>query len=202
MRLPAAGGPPEPVFDVKGYASWGWPGDVLRNVGDVPGFRCPSSHLGSCVLLEGTVENKHLTFTPFDPSKGTKGTPIQLDVPEEPSWALSPDGSRLAITWFDTQAATIRLVPLGGGPSNDLLVKNVTELNDVAWASDGKSLFVIRNSSKGALQLHVNLDGESQVLYRAAWDVLQPTASPDGHFLAYGAVNSNSNVWTIPNLPE
>jgi hypothetical protein len=33
------------------------------------------------------------------------------------------------------------------------------------------------------------------------WDIFQVSASPDGKSLAYGAVNSNSNVWMIPNLP-
>ena len=202
MRMPVAGGPPEPLFEVQGYASWGWPGDIQRNIGDVPGFRCPSSRQGSCVLVEGDAEKKHLVFTPFDPAQGKKGQPTRVEFPDEPAWTLSPDGSRIAVTWFDTQAATIRIVPLGGGAARDLSLKGVTELIGLAWAADGNSLFAVRNSSKGALLLHVNLNGESQVLYRAAWDVGLPAASPDGRFLAYGAVNSNSNVWTIPNLPE
>jgi Tol biopolymer transport system component len=201
MRLPVAGGPAEPVFDVKGYATWGAPGDVQRNVGDVPGFQCPVSHNASCVLIEGEGEKKQLTITPFDPSLGKKGTPTKLELPDEPAWALSPDGSQLAFSWFDTQSATIRIVPVAGGVPHDISVKGVTELVSVAWAADGKSLFAIRNSSKGSLILHVNLDGNSQFLYRAGWDVLQLSPSPDGRYLAYGAVNSNSNVWMIPNLP-
>jgi TolB protein len=202
MRLPVTGGPPEPIFEVKGYATWGNPGDAQRNVGEIPGFRCVSSGKGSCVLAEGDEVKKKITFTLFDPAQGKKGATANVEVPEEPAWALSPDGSRVAITWFDTQGATIRIVPLDGGSARDLIVKNCTEFVNLAWAADGKSLFAIRNSSKGSLLLHVELNGESQVLYRAGWDVVQITPSPDGHFLAYGAVNSNSTVWTIPNLPE
>jgi eukaryotic-like serine/threonine-protein kinase len=202
MRLPVSGGPPEPVFEVKGYANAGWPGDVLRNVGDVPGFHCPTSGHGSCVLVEEEGDSRHLVFTPIDPAQGKKGTPTRAEFPDDPSWALSPDGTRVAATWFDTQAATIRVLPLGGGAPTDISVKSMTELIAPAWAPDGKSFFVVRNSSKGSMLLHVNPNGESHFLYRAPWDVTQPAASPDGRFLAFGAVNSSSNVWSIPNLPQ
>ena len=201
MRLPVGGGPAESIFDVHGYATWGPPGDVARNLGDVPGFRCNASKSGVCVMVEGTDLNKKLTFTPFDPVKGTKGKPMSIEVPDEASWALSPDGTQIAIVWFDSHAAVIRIVPVAGGASHDISVKNVIQLVDAAWAADGKSLFVIRSSARGSRLLHVDMNGNSQEIGRAVWDIFQVSPSPDGKSLAYGAVNSNSNVWMIPNLP-
>jgi dipeptidyl aminopeptidase/acylaminoacyl peptidase len=201
MRLPVAGGPAEPIFDVPGYATWGSPGDVARNLGDVPGFRCDSSKSGICVLVEGKELNKKLTITPFDPATGKKGKSTAAEVQDEPSWALSPDGSQIALTWFDSHAATIRIVPVAGGASHDISVKNVIQLVNLGWAADGKSLFAIRNSARGSRLLHVDMSGNSQEIGRAVWDIFQVSASPDGKSLAYGAVNSNSNVWMIPSLP-
>ncbi len=202
MRLPVSGGAPEPVLEVKGYATWGPPGDVGRNVGQVPGFQCPATASAACVLVEGDSDKKHLTITPFDPVQGKKGTPSSIELPDEPAWSLSPDGSHIAFTWFDTQAATIRVVPVAGGASQDIPLKGLTEMVTLAWAADGHNFFVVRNSSKGSLILHATPTGESKVLFQAAWDVSQLAPSRDGHYLAYGAVNSDSNVWTIPNLPE
>ena len=202
MRIPVGGGPAEPLFEVMGYATWSWPGDVMRNLGEIPGFRCPSSPKASCVLAEPDEQNKRIVFTPFDPAQGKKGQPISLEFAEDFTWALSPDGTRIAVTSFDTKAAKIRIVPLDGTTAHDIVVKGATELVSLGWAADGKSLFTIRNSSKGGILLHVDFNGESQVLTRASWDAVLPAASPDGRYLAYGAVNSNSNVWTIPGLPK
>ena len=201
MRLPIAGGPPETIFDVPGYATWGVPGDTNRNLGDVPGFRCDSSHAGVCVLAEGKDSDKKLTFTTFDPATGKKGKSIAAEAADEPSWALSPDGSQIAFTWFDTHAATIRIVPVAGGAAHDLSVKNLIQLVAVGWAADGKSLFAIRYSARGSRLMHIDMNGNSQEIGKAVWDIYQVSASPDGKSLAYGAVNSNSNVWMIPNLP-
>jgi dipeptidyl aminopeptidase/acylaminoacyl peptidase len=201
MRLPVGGGPAESIFDVRGYATYGPPGDVGRNLGDVPGFRCNVSKSGVCVLVEGTDLNKKLTFTSFDPVQGKKGKPMSIETPDEVAWSLSPDGSQMAMVWFDSHAATIRVVPVAGGASHDISVKNVIQLVDVAWAADGKSLFAIRGSARGSRLLHVDMNGNSQEIGRAVWDIFQVSPSPDGKFLAYGSVNSNSNVWMIPSLP-
>ena len=201
MRLPIAGGPPEAIFDVAGYANWGPPGDVARNLGDAPAFRCTSSKAGVCVLAEGKDGNKKLTFTPFDPVTGKKEKAVAAESADEPAWALSPDGTQIALTWFDTHGATIRIVPLAGGGPHDIAVKNLIQLAGIAWAADGKSFFAIRNSARGSRLMHVDMNGSSQEIGKAVWDIFQISASPDGKSLAYGAVNSNSNVWMIPNLP-
>lgn len=53
--------------------------------------------------------------------------------------ALSPDGSQIAFTWFDSQAVTICVVPVAGGAAHDISIKGATELNGVARAADAKS---------------------------------------------------------------
>ena len=43
--------------------------------------------------------------------------------------------------------------------------------------------------------------GGMDVVYRAGWNIFQLSNSPSGRYLAYAAINSNSNVWMIPNFP-
>lgn len=202
MRMPVSGGPAEPVFDVQGYAASGDPGDAMRNLGDLPGFRCPSSRHASCILAEHDTENKQILFTPFDPVQKKKGEPVKVAFQDDINWALSPDGKNVAFTWFDTKSTVIRIVPLSGAAPKDISVKGAIQFSGLSWAADGRSFFAIQDSSKGSMLLHVNMSGDSHLLYRASWDAVLPTPSPDGRSLAYGAINSNSNVWMIPSLPE
>ena len=55
-------------------------------------------------------------------------------------------------------------------------------------------------SGGGDSLLRVSLNGEAQVLRKAGMRIECPAASPDGRYLAWGVVSSNSNTWMIENF--
>jgi hypothetical protein len=75
-----------------------------------------------------------------------------------------------------------------------------THLLSVAWARDGKALFVTAFASKGAPLLRVALDGDTRMLYRGLKYVENPVASPDGRYLAFGEMTVDGNAWIL-NVP-
>jgi Tol biopolymer transport system component len=75
------------------------------------------------------------------------------------------------------------------------------ELAAVAWAADGKSLFLASYSSRGTSIVHMDFAGKSKLLFKSSWDVFSLSPSPDGHYLAFGPIVTNANAWTIASFP-
>jgi Tol biopolymer transport system component len=200
MRSPATGGPAEPVMDVKGHPSVFAGSDPTNSIGGFPSFRC-AAHASTCVLAE--ADDKQVVFTAFDPVQGRKAELAKVAIdPDLASWDLSPDGSRVALGLFDHKAADIQIVPLAGGATQKLSAMPWTQLATLAWAADGKSLFLASASSRGTTVMHTDLTGKSKVLIKPKWDIFSLVPSPDGHYLAFGPVISNANAWTIASFPQ
>ena len=89
-----------------------------------------------------------------------------------------------------------------GSASHEIPVKGWVRLVGVGWTSDGNGLALAVQMSKGSTVLHVNMNGDAQVLYKSGWDIYLPIASPDGHYSSFSVVNSNANAWIIPKFPE
>ena len=89
---------------------------------------------------------------------------------------------------------------LAAGAAADVAVKGWANLTSVGWSADGRGLFVSKGSSSGDSLLRVNLNGDAQVLRKAGMWIERPVASPDGRYLAWGEVSSNSNAWMIENF--
>jgi len=202
MRVPVSGGPPEFVFDVKGY-----PGSAqvprerwLPTARGYPDFRCPIARGAPCILSETSPER--IVFSAFDPLEGKKTEVTRLDANAgDTFWDLSPDSSRIAFGKFDDHNGKIRVVDLADGTTHEVLVKGWTHLDSVGWAADGKSLFVTNWASEGGAVLRVALSGEAQLLRReVGMEVERPVPSPDGHYLAYGEVTTAGNAWMIENF--
>jgi len=72
----------------------------------------------------------------------------------------------------------------------------------IAWAADGKGVFVNFWNKDSADLVHVTLAGKVEPLiqngYRQSVGKLLP--SPDGKFLAYQAETTDSNVWMVENF--
>jgi Tol biopolymer transport system component len=201
MRVPILGGAPEAVLDFKGYSGVGVMSPA-STVGGYPSFRCPSREGGPCVLAE--VLDREIVFTAFDPVQGRKKelarVPRNLDFR---TWDLSPDGSRIALPVFDFRAGNVRILPLDGGTPLTLSAMPWTHLVAAAWAAHGTSLFLISNSSRGNSLVRMDSTGNPKLLFQQpGWDGQSLAPSPDGHSLAFGAVQSNFNAWTIASFPQ
>lgn len=169
-------------------------------MGGYPSFRCPAQASAACVVAE--EGEKEIIFTAFDPTQGRKSELVKVPVnPGHTSWGLSSDGKQVALAVFDYKAADVQIIPLGGGATQRFSAMPWTELVAVAWAADGKSLFLASFSSRGSSIVHAGFTGDPKLLFKSSWDIFSLEASPDGHYLAFGPVIYTANAWTIASFP-
>jgi Tol biopolymer transport system component len=203
MRIPISGGSPELI--IRTNASRGLETLTVDNVPapvGQPAFRCPGRLGAPCVLSEAT--EKETVFSSFDPLPSGPKTELFRIATKNPNnvyWDLSPDGSRVA--YGDRGAPpVIHVRELKQAATRDISIPQWPELLTVGWSADGGSLFATNFAPTGSSLLHISLDGKVDLLYKSAKDAELPKASPDGHYLAFGAVESSSNVWLIEGIPK
>jgi Tol biopolymer transport system component len=197
MRAPIAGGAPESIEDIEGYPVL--TEYVGSTTGGFPSFRCLRSS-DDCVLAE--KHDNQIVFSSFDPMKGRKAELLKVPFNHaRTAWDLSPDGKRLAISEFSYVKGEISLLRLDGSPAQKISQTQWTELLSVAWAADGKSLFLSSFSSRGTAIVHLDFAGHGKQLFKPNWRIMTLNPSPDGKYLAFGPVISNSNVWTMGFFP-
>jgi serine/threonine protein kinase/Tol biopolymer transport system component len=186
VRLPVLGGSPQTVLET--------PNDQAN------AFDCPTSATAKCVLSRS--ENGRLDFYQLDPLLGMGKKVGEVDSSHLSHWAVSPDGSLIAVT-------NALLFP------HQLLLRNLTEstqrvvplsewdVRDVAWTSDSR--FVLGrglNSQPNEYIVKIALDGKTQVIFDWGKDnvVSTPRPSPDGRHLYFTQNMWESNVWLLENF--
>jgi Tol biopolymer transport system component len=201
MRIPAAGGPPQPLLEVNGYpGSAQLPQElgtrVLTSAGN-PEFRCPHRPGSLCVLSESDAGNK-VVFYRFDPIRGNKSELVRVEAGGPSFWDLSPDGSQIA---FGEVGRKDRIRILSAGTASEIPIKGFRTIASVGWSTDGESFFLTGTAPEGGSVLrHVFADGRGSVLYQADTWLEKPMPSPDGRYLVFGQATSSNNVWTIENF--
>jgi Tol biopolymer transport system component len=152
-------------------------------------------------MSERSADRKQIVFTAFDALKG-RGRQLakfDSDATADYWWDLSPDGTRLAI--LKSREGRIRIVSLGGRPPQEITVKGWNTLTTVAWAAEGKSLFVSSFKDQGPVILSVDLQGNAQLLWEHLGGIdTYAVPSPDGHHLAMRAWNVEGNLWMMENF--
>jgi len=78
----------------------------------------------------------------------------------------------------------------------------LTELSSLSWSADGKSFFATTFAVTGSSLYHITHEGKYSVLYKGAKEVEGARPSPDGRYLAFGDVQSASNVWVVEGFPQ
>ncbi len=175
--------------------------EVIRDAGIDVG--CASGRPDICVLAR--LKSKVLTFYSFDHATGQGGeiAHMEFDSIFPPSFDLSPDGSEIAAVDPQGGGNRIRRIPLNGGNVSEVEVPGRKELSVLLWAADGKGWFASSvTPNNGQYLLHVNLRGESQVLFEQPQDALETLGVPshDGRHLAFLQWTNASNVWMIDNF--
>ncbi len=195
MRVPLSGGPAEFVADIKGHTFVG------QTEGGFPSFRCPVHGSADCVLAE-QLDRDQIVFTAFDPQQGRKSEITKFSGnPQFVTWALSPDGSQIAVGIFSYKGGDIEILPVKGGAPRKYSVMPFNELSAVAWTPDGKGLFLSSASSRGSSIIRYELDRQPKLLWKSVFDIYEITPSPDGRYLALGPQIDDSNAWLISNFP-
>ena len=205
MRRPVGGGSPELVLEAKGLLNSAQASYrvVLPTMVGQPAFRCPSRSRTSCVLTEaGPHEVTFYSFFPVPGAVKTEMFRIQIDNPDGLAWDLSPEGSQIAYAEYSWRSASIHVREVATNLTSDIPLKDLTELSTLSWSADGKSFFATTFAVTGSSLYHITNEGKYSVLYKGAKEVEGARASPDGHYLVFGDVQSASNVWVVEGFPK
>jgi serine/threonine protein kinase/dipeptidyl aminopeptidase/acylaminoacyl peptidase len=182
-RMPSAGGAPEKVFDTQPAAS----------------FRCGGLPGSPCVLCE--MDHGNAVFTEFDPVRGRGREVARVKAEELLPWDLSRDGTAIAFTAPSDSIATIRIISTRGGVSKRVTLDRPIGVQNIAWAVDGQSWFVVSRTSEGDWRLtRVKVDGTTvSLIPRQQW-MYDAAASPDGKHVAYTSNTVDGNIWLLEDF--
>ena len=162
---------------------------------------CAKSPATLCALAEQSQDAKQLVFTAFDALTGHGRELSRFDI--DPSgdyvWALSPDGTCIAI--LKSSEAQVSFLSVGRGNRRGIRVKGWNSLDALAWTATGNGLLVSSRMQDGSVLLHVDLDGSSHVLWKQEGGMATfGIPSPDGRHLAMLGWTLNSNIWMMENF--
>jgi DNA-binding winged helix-turn-helix (wHTH) protein/Tol biopolymer transport system component len=182
MRVPLAGGPPQPVLQAP----------------DIGNIQCAGPQSRLCIFNQQVRATN--VFISFDPEHGIGREITRVDSQHGFDWSLSPDGSLLAMFPDDH---TIRFLSLKTGAARDVLVKD-WQLNNGDWSADGKSLYMQSFTPKGVpVVLNVNEEGKAEVVLQGGANTpfLFLVQSPDGrHAIVGELVPGDNNAWMVDNF--
>ena len=189
VRVPIAGGTPELIFQ-------------MATPGPVSCAKAPS-HL--CVVAEKTADNKQMVVTSFDPFKGRGLELARFDLDRDINpmvdnlfCVVSPDGTRLAITHGPD--GPIEIHSLRGEPTKIIRAEGLDKLFGIAWAADGKALFVARHVLADTELVHVDERGNTTRLWKSLGPKCFGVPSPDGRHLAIYDWKRSANMWMMENF--
>jgi eukaryotic-like serine/threonine-protein kinase len=185
VRVPVLGGSPQTVLEAP--------------IDQANAFDCPTSATAKCVLSRS--ENDRLYFYQLDPMLGMGNKVGEVDSSHLSRWAVSPDGSLIAVTnmrAFPRQLllrnlsdSTQRVVPL-----------SEWDVREVAWTSDSRFVLGIGLRQPNEFIVKIALDGKTQVILDLGKDNVMSSLrpSPDGRHLYFTQVMWESNAWLLESF--
>ena len=179
-------------------------GTISSSHGHTPLFVVDNAayvHSISRLNILSEQDNQQRVFYAFDPVRG-KGQQLAVS-PEsvESPWAISPDGSRIAIPLPQGSQTQIRILSLTGGAPKYVLVSGWSAFQSIVWAADGKGWYAATRSAATNTLLFVDPDGHATALRQIpggyyTWAI----PSPDGHHVAFLEYTNTNNVWMVENF--
>lgn len=187
MRVPATGGPPQPVLE-HAY------------LGNMQCARPPSS-----LCLYDLRSPTQVSFFRFDPATGKSEELHQARIQDEDSyaynWTLSPDGKILAVAKGKVvqRAPRITFISLEEGSRHTVTAQAWAGINSIDFSADGRSVWAsaYTNTGKWAL-LNIDLQGRTRTAFEdAQMTIGWAISSPNGKHLAFWKARGTSNVWML-----
>jgi eukaryotic-like serine/threonine-protein kinase len=185
MRVPLTGGAPQLVLTASIEE---WP-------------RCARFPSTLCAIAEHTPDRKQIVFTELDPGngRGSELTRFDTDPTKQYHWDLSPDGTRIAL--LKHRDSQVQILSLNAMAPRQIISKQSNPLSSVVWTADGEGLFVSTYSARGADMLHMDLHGNTQLLWEHPGGIdIYGVPSPDGRHLAMRGWNVEGNMWLMENF--
>ena len=118
-----------------------------------------------CAVGEYSPDRKQLIFTSFDPLK-TRGPELlrhDIDPDGRYTWALSPDGSRIAL--LNPPEGRVHILHLDGRASEQISVKNLKLGDALDWSADGKGLFIDCVTLQGTALSYLDMHGNTPMRF-------------------------------------
>ena len=191
MRLASSSGAiPEQVLQVQG----------------VPGlatfvFDCPTESPGSCVISRSN--QGRLVFYALDPvqGQGKEVANTKLEQTNVADWAVSPDGSHIAVANANQQGKQITIVDLGNGAERNIPLPPEWRVYSLAWAKQGDGFFAAVAAPHYQI-VRLGLDGRTSLLLDRARDTWLGNVVPsvDGLHLAFNQQTFEANVWLLESF--
>ena len=189
VRIPIAGGAPETILQVSRPAL-------------VSCSRPPSK---VCVIEESSDDHKTMIVSVIDPIRGRGPELARFDLDREIDvfkenlvCALSPDGTRLAIT--RSPESRIEIHSLRGQLMHIIPSQPLGRLTSIKWSANGNGFFATRRAPGGTELLHIDLKGTTQSLYKCTGWGCFASPSPDGRHLAILDNRHSMNMWMMENF--
>ena len=191
---------PQPVMRVL---ETGGRAEAVLSARPISILSCARSPAELCVIAEPTEDRTQEVITSLDPVKGRGPELARFTVdPNDSSWfsVISWDGTHIAAT--RTAAGPIYILPVHGQGVQQIKVKGWDRLEEFTWAADGRGLFVVAPASRGKALLHVDLKGNTHVLWEdtGADGETLASPSPDGRHLAIQSRTTSSNMWMMEDF--
>jgi Tol biopolymer transport system component len=161
---------------------------------------CPSDPTASCLISERSGDE--VVLYEMDGVKGRGRVVARIGGlgAAWSKWSLSPDGSRVAYLEDSTSGFLIKILNLADSSTIELLLKGRNNVQSVAWAPDGKSLFAANNDYGKCAIFRVDFQGNTRVLLESGpggeW-LGNPLPSLDGRYLAYQEIGFYSDYWIL-----
>src|SRR5262245_4385249 len=124
--------------------------------------------------------------------------PHILRTPVISSFALAPDGKRIALHISVLGTEAIWLIPGDGTPGASIPTTKGTADRDPAWSPDGRSLVFVSNRHQG-FRLYVadEKGANARLLVRQESEAKLPRWSPDGSKIAFLSRAEASTGWDL-----
>jgi len=183
-RVPAAGGMAEEVV----------------KAGVVDEFRCALPGGKRCVA-QAVQTGKTYIYYEIDPIQGLGRELARARRSQNiyGDWALSPDGTEIALPNHDPRTAVIRILSLDepGKPEQQLSIAGLANLSGLNWTADGTGWFAVVFTSVGQRLVHVDRTGKVTPLLDSVGYAIP---SPDGRRVAMMIRLITTNAWTVEGL--
>ena len=187
MRVPLAGGVPQPVLEASGLFD----------------LECTQQPANFCFYEQ--IENGRGRLFIFDP---TTGKALELSELESKldsfNSILSHDGQYLA--WpsehINGRQFGVRIFSLAGKLKRDIAVPGWSDIYGLDWSADSKSLWACTRDARGSSALlNISLDQKITTVLSHPYLSLEWTIpSPDGRHLAVVQNSNKSNVSLLTNF--